>query len=355
LKKEEAKLRTSRQLLAIFALAGLPAVAQNAGSVFFAGTAETASSFLGTTNSSLHTVTTRCDGINALIPVGIIIHARNDVFFGNQVSGIQLMCKGLNDGMGDRFQENGGGLAGNFNDGSVPGSPYMRHCPTGQLLAGLTGRAGVNVDAVTIICAEANPDLATGMVAKGQTFTIGSAIWGSGGTSDSSTCSGNTFVRSVRVEFDNVVHRMRVNCAPLSNTILNGTDLTIVSLWPAPRNQRVAFTDTTSDGFSLAFTNLGRDLLEGDVNLRILFDPTRLAITGPSNCQVVNVGGQFTRQMTCPSPAIPRGTRLLIPGFQLRPLVRSSSLATLGSVMVDFFSGSIQSPIDVIFPTTLWP
>lgn len=289
-------------------------------------------------------------------PTGIIVHAREDFFFGTQVSGIELLCQRLDDGL-VMVAQAVAPIAGRANDSSMPGSPYLRACPTGQVLTGLRGRAGLNVDAVSIVCTEVNANQSTGVVSKGQTFEIGAPIWGPGGSDDAATCTGLLFLRGVDVSFDGVVRRLSVRCGTLAVQSLGNANAAVVRLHPTTRNQRIVFNDQSADTFSLSIVNRGRSITTGEAVVRLTFNRERVAITAPNGCSLQVLSPTVSR-FSCGVGALTRGSRRLIAGFQLQPLQILAPMFSVGTVDVVDAAGvqaGGSSAVAVLFPNILWP
>lgn len=349
---------TLSSLLVLLVLSADPAHAN----LFFSATTDTAATALGS-NTGASSGTVRCAALDApgnsqSVPVGLIIHSRNDFFFGSQVSAVELICRQMDDAL-ISIALTVAPLAGRTNDGGIPGSPYLRHCPTGQVLTGIEGRAGLNVDAITITCAEVNPNQLTGAVSKGQTFAIGTPIWGAGGADDSSSCGGQTFVRAVTVSFDDVLRRLNVRCGALAVTPLGAANLTAIRLHATTRNQRVVFSDNSADGFSLSVVNRGRSIAAGEASVRLRFSRASVAVTAPAGCTLQIVTASQS-DVICNLPALVRGGRALISGLQVQPLqilAPMSQVGTVQALLTNPAAGTTAaaSPISVLFPNILWP
>lgn len=357
--------RTITGLLVAGVLGGGPSPAY--ANLFFNTSSESmAPSAIGSSTGG-STVTTRCSALGTasqtqMVPTGIIVHARHDFFFGPQVSGIELLCQRLDDGL-VMIAEDFAPLAGRVNDTSIPGSPYLRACPSGQVLTGLRGRAGLNVDAVSILCAEVNPEQSSGVVSKGQTFAIGTPIWGAGGSAATAACGGLLFLRGVDVSFDGVVRRLSVRCGPLAVQSLAVPTQNSIQLHPATRNQRIVFSDHSADAFSLSIVNRGRTIDSGEAFVRLSVNRDDVAVVVPAGCSQ-RISGSTT-VFTCPVPAVKRGARFLLSGFQLQPLHILAPVFGVGVGVVDVgvvdtvtstgVSLGPSSLVRVLFPNILWP
>jgi hypothetical protein len=345
--------------IAVSCLAWLALFGSAEANIFFVGQNETAAAFFGSSTAE-NTTTTRCDPVNTgvelqRVPVGIFIHARNDFFFGPLVSGINLICERMNDAL-SRSDPVTIARAGRVDDGTLVGTPYSRRCPTGHVLSGLTGRAGWLVEAVTVRCARVSyANLAeNNIIDSGQVSTIGTALFGDGGSAASSNCPVNQFVRSIRVDFDsNFVTRMRVNCQSLRS----GRDLTQgLDLGVATRDQAVVFNGMVSDGFSVSVLNFGRDTANGEATVRLTFTSNVVTITTPDSCVAQQVS-DTTRRILCPVPALSTGGRALISGFVITPLVvgtfgQAGSLSVLADDDVE--PANDGSTISILVPGIFW-
>jgi hypothetical protein len=91
--------------------------------------------------------------------------------------------------------------------GGAGGTAYTLDCGPGKLLTGLRGRAGMNVDAVGVLCA---PVLANG--ALGSTSAVGSIKGGSGGQSMEIRCATGSVVTSLNVNYGTVLNQIKLRC-----------------------------------------------------------------------------------------------------------------------------------------------
>ena len=91
--------------------------------------------------------------------------------------------------------------------GGGGGSGYTRSCGAGKVLTGLTGRTGLLLDAVGVLC---RPVSSTGVL--GSESTVGTLVGGAGGTSGSAKCSTGKVVSSARIWHGMYVHGVAVSC-----------------------------------------------------------------------------------------------------------------------------------------------
>ena len=345
--------------IAVSCLAWLALFGSAEANIFFMGQGETAAAFLGS-NAGPFVMTTRCDAVDTppsvqRVPVGIWIHTRGDFFLGPLVSGIELLCERMNDAMA-RSDAVARLLAGRLADDSVDGAPYMRWCPTGQVLSGLTGRAGWKVDSVTIICSQTTHN-DFNFIADDEAFSIGNPIFGENGSPDSSRGPADRFVRSIRVEFDsNHVTRMRVNCQFLLSTFHPlSPDLDLAA---ATRDQAVVFNGMGTDGFSVSVFNLGRSIAPGEATVRLTFRSDMVTITGPTSCTATLLF-DTTRRITCAVPGLAAGARALISGFRMTPVFVTAQsevgAVEVVAVDVDVDDGNDRSRIVISVPGIFWP
>lgn len=342
---------------------GTMLAASSQANIFFDGTTETAATFLGASTGPNGT-TTRCNSLTATpttqqVPTGVIIHARNSPFLGQQVSGIQLVCDSLAD-HGDMVARQIRPVAGHASSGQPAGIPHLRLCPTGNALVGLSGRTGGNVDAVTIRCAPMTPNILTGAVARGTSITVGNPIYGSSGNPGSSLCPAPSFVRSISVFTDgSFVRQMRVNCRSLQvpfrlpQFLANVFDLAVM-----PFGQQRVFEGAVTHNFSLAIANMGRDVNANAATVDVVFDTTRANIVGPASCSRTELDPDTIR-IRCSTPAILMGGRATIPGFSITPTGVLDPIATVGSVVlnfaVDIDPDNNDSNVDMLRKSVVFP
>ena len=92
--------------------------------------------------------------------------------------------------------------------GGGGGASFSRSCGDDKVLVGFEYRTGLVIDALSLICRPINS--VSGLL--GNDTQIGTKVGGSGGTQGVATCSSNSVVAGLRIDYGSVLNGIRLTC-----------------------------------------------------------------------------------------------------------------------------------------------
>jgi hypothetical protein len=92
--------------------------------------------------------------------------------------------------------------------GGGGGTSFSRSCGNDKVLVGFEYRAGLVIDALSLICRPVNSESG----ALGNDTQIGTKVGGSGGTQGVATCASGNVVVGLRIDHGSVLNGIRLTC-----------------------------------------------------------------------------------------------------------------------------------------------